>query len=124
MWRDRIARREQRRARRRAVTRHGSYSLPQHADLGSGSCRVLDVSRTGVGLELYGPWPRSVTDEPLLVRIDEGEDGAGGYELVGRVRNQARTKFGFVRVGVELVAVTPEQRGYLQTLAGRKPVRA
>ena len=123
MGRYRIGRRDQRRARRREAGWHGSYALPEHPDLGPGSCRVLDVSRTGVGLELYGPWPRTGRDEALLVQIDPGE-GGGGYELAGRVRNRTRTKFGFVRVGVEFVALTPEQHAYLQSLAGGKPVKA
>ena len=97
--------------------------LPAVSDDRSGTCRVLDVSGSGVGLEVYGPWPRTVVGEELVLRLDPGEDGTGGYELRGVVRNSARTKFGFARAGVEFPALTTDERTCLRSLAERRSVK-
>lgn len=88
-----------------------------------GDCRVLDVSKTGAALELYGPWPRWAVDEKIIVCLEMG-DTEDGYELRGRVRNSARTKFGFVRVGVEFVGLSPSEHALLRFLTERRQIPA
>ena len=48
----------------------GRYQVAGRPELGWGECRVLDVSPVGVGLELFGPWPRDGVDAELLVCLD------------------------------------------------------
>lgn len=113
---------DQRREPRRAAVWQGTYELPAHPTMSPGECRVLDVSKTGAGLELFGPFPRWAVDEEVVVRLDLGE-GVDQYELRGRVRNSARTKFGFVRAGVEFVGFSPSEQTLLRSLAQRRRVR-
>ena len=104
---------QRRKAPRRSAGWHGSYTLPRHPELASGQCRVLDVSKSGAGLELYGPWPRQQHDHELLVRLREDEDP---IELRATVRNWDMTKFGFVRVGVEFTSLRAEEADFLASL--------
>jgi hypothetical protein len=103
---------ERRRDRRSGAGWLGTYLLPEQAMRGWAQCRILDISSSGVGLELYGPpWPPDGEDAELLVKLDAGvATDAGEIELPGVIRNRAPSKFGFVRVGVEFVGLTSEER--------------
>ena len=119
MKRFRLGHRDRRSAPRWPAHWHGLYTLPAHPTMPPEQCRVLDVSRSGAALELYGTCTAERTGEEILVRLDPAEVGTTGYELRGRVRNLTRTKFGFVRVGVEFVTIGAEERAYLRSLAAR-----
>ena len=84
---------------------------------------MLDVSRTGAALELYGTASPRRAGEEILVRLAPSDEGKVGSELRGRVRNLARTRFGFIRVGVEFVTISLEERAYLRSLAERRSVK-
>ena len=96
-----VGSRDQRRARRRPAAWQGKYMLPGHPLMDSGDCRVLDVSKTGAGLELYGPWPRWAVDQEIVLRLEIG-DTEGGYELRGPrpqlVAHEVRLRAGRGRV--------------------------
>jgi len=111
---------QRRKTPRRSAGWHGSYTLPRHPELASGQCRVLDVSKAGAGLELYGPWPRQQQDHELLVRLREDDDEP--IELRATVRNWDMTKFGFVRVGVEFTALRAEEADFLSSLTEQAAV--
>jgi hypothetical protein len=115
------------RPERRRVTREpagwlGRYMVAGRPELGWGECRVLDVSPVGVGLELFGPWPRDGVDAELRVCIDAVTDPDGGVQLPATVRNASAGRFGFLRVGIEFVGLDPEQREFLASFVGRQPV--
>ena len=109
---------DRRRDHREAAGWLGTYMLANHPELGWGKCRILDVSASGVGLELFGPpWPRSDSEKSLLVKLDASapvEDGA--VQLPGLVRNCGATSRGFLRVGVELLGLTADERRMLTAL--------
>ena len=96
----------------------GTYMLVNHPELGWGKCRILDVSASGVGLELLGPpWPRSDDEKSLLVKLDASAPvDEGGVQLPGLVRNCGATSRGFLRVGVEFLGLNAEERRMLTAL--------
>ena len=100
----------------------GRYMIVGRPDLGWGECRVLDVSAAGVGLELFGPWPRDGVDAELLVCLDPVFDpDCEGVQLPATVRNASAGRFGFLRVGIEFVGLSAEQRAFLLSFVGRQP---
>ncbi len=119
---------EPRQVERRGVAREpagwlGRYMVVGRRELGWGECRVLDVSPVGVGLELFGPWPRDGVDADLLVCLESAiEPESEGTHLPATVRNASAGKFGFLRVGIEFVGLDAEQRAFLTSFVGRQPV--
>jgi hypothetical protein len=80
----------------------GEYLIPSRPDLGWGDCLVLDVSDTGIGLMLFGPWPEDVGPEvEVLVRLEPKLD-ADPVDVLGTVRNTTSTNVGELRIGIEL----------------------
>jgi PilZ domain len=118
----RMKHRDQRSAPRRQTDWHGYYALPAQPTMQREPCRVLDVSRSGAALELHGATSVTRTGEEILVWLNPSDDGTSDPELRGRVRNLTHTKFGFVRVGVEFVTITLEERAWLRSLAERRSV--
>ena len=122
---------DRRRSQREPAGWMGTYMVIGRPELGWGECRVLDVSTAGVGLELYGPWPRDDADKALLIKLDpSGPSGdcdddsveSRCAQLPGVVRNLGASRFGFLRVGVEFVGLGPDQRQLLMSLLGRERV--
>jgi hypothetical protein len=112
---------------RRAVPREpagwlGRYQVAGRPELGWGECRVLDVSPVGVGLELFGPWPRDGVDAELLVCLEPATGPDEGVQLPATVRNSSAGRFGFLRVGIEFIGLDAEQRAFLSAFVGRQPV--
>jgi PilZ domain len=120
--------RRSRRPERRRVAREpagwlGRYMVVGRPELGWGECRVLDVSPVGVGLELFGPWPRDGVDADLRLCLDPAtEPEEGGVVLPAKVRNTTAGRFGFLRVGIEFVGLDVAQRDFLVSFVGRQPV--
>ena len=105
--------REQRREPRTHVSQPASFLLLNHPERGWGSCRIKDISRYGAGLVLFGPpWPRYRSELRLLVRLDAHEatndPPVDFLEVV--VRNTSATEEGWLRVGVEFIALTEGQQ--------------
>lgn len=100
----------------------GRYQVAGRPELGWGECRVLDVSPVGVGLELFGPWPRDGVDAELLVCLEPVTEPDEGTQLPATVRNSSAGRFGFLRVGIEFVGLDAEQRAFLTAFVGRQPV--
>jgi hypothetical protein len=96
----------------------GTYMLANHPELGWGKCRILDVSASGVGLELLGPpWPRSDSEKSLLVKLDANAPTDDDIvQLPGLVRNCGATSRGFLRVGVEFLGLSSDERRLLTSL--------
>jgi hypothetical protein len=82
-----------------------------YAALGWFECRVVDVSRTGAGLVLNGPWPESDGWDLIVHLRVSGE--VLGFQLRGHVRNQSHCA-GCLRVAVEFADMTPAERDLLE----------
>jgi hypothetical protein len=71
------------------------------------------LSHRGAGLVVFGPpWPRYPSEQHLLIRLDADQDSSNpdvGF-LEGMVRNTSATEEGWLRVGVEFIALTPTQQ--------------
>lgn len=106
-----------RRARRETAGWLGRYSLDVTAWPDCSRCRVVDVSVSGVGLELLGP-PAAVGDR-LLVDLQLVRSNMARIMLTGEVRHAATVE-GTVRVGVRFVAVTDLEHALLARLVARQ----
>jgi PilZ domain len=114
---------ERRRVPRAPAGWLGRYAVLGRPELGWGECRVLDVSPVGVGLELFGPWPRDGIDAELRVCVEPVTDPEHeGVQLRATVRNASAGRFGFLRVGIEFVDLDADQRDFLMSFVGRQPV--
>ena len=115
---------ERRRDRRQGAGWLGSYRLPEQPGAGWAQCRILDISASGIGLELFGPpWPSAEQDVELVIRFDAGVPaGSVTAQLPGVIRNHTASRFGFVRVGVEFAELSSEERRLLDGLVDRQPV--
>src|SRR5689334_7482985 len=102
-----------RRARRETAGWLGRYALDVTAWPDCSRCRVVDVSVSGVGLELLGP-PAAVGDR-LLVDLQLVRSNMARIMLTGEVRHAATVE-GTVRVGVRFVAVTDLEHALLARL--------
>jgi hypothetical protein len=69
---------------------------------------VVDVSATGVGVELFGP--DVPPDSRLVIKLEANppaDAGATVIELDATVRNTSAVAKGIVRVGLEFVNLAP-----------------
>jgi hypothetical protein len=116
--------RDRRRESRQGAGWLGSYRLPGQPAAGWAQCRILDISSSGVGLELFGPpWPPEQPDVAIVLRFDAGVPaGSLTAQVPGLIRNSAASRFGFVRVGVEFIGLNAEQRALLDGIVERQPV--
>ncbi len=108
------------------------------------SCRVLDVSETGVGLELHGPVPtdgaslildleqrdlafrperQSRLDKLGFAGVELDKSGSIGAELPAVVRHAVETTEGY-RVGAEFSNLTPLEHSVLVLLLEREALLA
>jgi len=132
-----------RRARRRALA---VWTARYRLDASEpwASCRVLDISETGIGLELLGPLPSTGTrlivelqqrdlalsterqsrlDEMGFAALELDKHDAISAELHAVVRNSVETTDGY-RVGAEFATLTPLERSVLTLLIEREAVLA
>jgi hypothetical protein len=103
---------EQRREHRTPVSRIVRFMMLEHPDQGWGSGRITDISRGGAELVLFGPpWPRYPSEWQLFIRLDADkstiDEPLPYLEVV--VCNTSATEGGYLRVGVEFVALTASQ---------------
>jgi hypothetical protein len=113
---------ERRRAPRVPVGWVGQYVIPSRPDLGWGECLVLDVSQTGLGMMLFGPWPEDTHIElEVLVHLEPNPD-ADPVEVRGTVRNSTPVNIGDLRVGIEFTS--PDSTEPISLLGAFSPTAA
>ena len=106
-------------AERRPVDWLGRYTVERFPELGSGHCRVFDVSLDGAGLELFGPAIEESSGEHLLLELQVVDPDPAGIRLRGLIKNADATDHGSVTVGVDFVDLRDLERGVLASLLGR-----
>jgi c-di-GMP-binding flagellar brake protein YcgR len=106
-----------RRARRETAGWLGRYALDLTTWPDWSPCRVVDVSVSGVGLELLGP-PAKV-GELVVVDLQLVRSNMARITLTGEVRHAA-TVDGTIRVGLRFVDVSDLQHALLGRLVARQ----
>jgi len=104
-----------RRLPRQTANWPGRYQFEDDPEVGGGTCRVVDISRLGIGIELFGDTPIDPVGRRLAVDVSRPPGGSVGVRLEGEVRNITLGTSGGVRVGVEFVGVTPQERPSLRS---------
>jgi hypothetical protein len=80
-------------------------------------CEVIDVSMFGLGLTCIHPQPWELVHRRIVVDISAiGE--AVNIRLEGEIKDAAFTLEGDIRVGVELVGLTPAELAITAVLSG------
>jgi hypothetical protein len=77
---------------------------------------VVDVSRRGAGIEVYGDTPDDPIGRRLTVDVRGPAGGSIGIRMAGEVRNVAMGPTGSVRVGVEFIGLTDMEQAILDSL--------
>ncbi|MCI4370987.1 MAG: PilZ domain-containing protein [Thermoplasmata archaeon] len=94
----------------------GSYHFDDDADIDGSSCCVVDVSRMGAGIEVYGDTPVDPIGRRLTVDVRGPAGGSIGIRMAGEVRNVALGGTGGVRMGVEFVGLSDIEQAILDSL--------
>jgi len=96
----------------------GSYHFDDDVDVDvdEGSCCVVDVSRMGAGIEIYGDAPADPIGRRLTVDVRGPAGGSIGIRMAGDVRNVALSGTGGVRMGVEFVGLSDMEQAILDSL--------
>jgi PilZ domain len=92
---------------------HALYRLDEHTEEDGYHCRVIDVSRDGAALELFGPGPVEAGRIYITLQADFL---AGQVEFAAVVRNMGAAIGGGPRVGVEWQQVTHDQAALINSL--------
>jgi hypothetical protein len=80
-------------------------------------CEVIDVSMFGLGLTFIHPQPWELVHRRILVDVSAiGE--AVNIRLEGEIKDAAFTLEGDIRVGVELVGLSPAELAITAVLSG------
>ncbi|HEY5383803.1 MAG TPA: PilZ domain-containing protein [Acidimicrobiales bacterium] len=80
-------------------------------------CEVIDVSMFGLGLTFIHPQPWELAHRRIFVDISAIGD-AVNIRLEGEIRDAAFTLEGDIRVGVELVGLSPAELAITAVLGG------
>jgi hypothetical protein len=80
-------------------------------------CEVIDVSMFGLGLTFIHPQPWELAHRRIFVDISAIGD-AVSIRLEGEIRDAAFTLEGDIRVGVELVGLSPAELAITAVLGG------
>ena len=92
----------------------GTYEFAENVTA-HGSCRVVDISRFGLGVELHSSTPVDPIGKRLVVDVRGPASGSVSIHMEGLVRNVSRGQGG-VRVGVEFVGLSPVELAILDSL--------
>jgi hypothetical protein len=80
-------------------------------------CEVIDVSMFGLGLTFIHPQPWELVHRRIFVDVSAIGD-AVNIRLEGEIRDAAFTLEGDIRVGVELVGLSPAELAITAVLSG------
>lgn len=107
--------------RRRRVPRHTAGWKGKYRVEGAGSdvwhsCRVLDISVIGMGIEMFGPVPHPtrLLGQHMVVEAPAGS--SFGIRQRGEIKNVGPGPNGGVRAGLEFVDLTEAQRSILDAI--------
>jgi len=85
----------------------GKYMVEGDPEQRWRDCCVIDLSSAGAGLECLDATPEETAGHRIIVAV----------QLRGDVRHAGPGEHNGLRVGIEFVDVTEEERGYLDSLA-------
>jgi len=105
---------------RRAFPRHDApatwsarYLADGYSDLGWRDCRVLDISRGGVALEIA---PQEAVEGTVALELYAFGNAPRHLSLSGEVRHATVLSSGSMRVGLEFVGVSASEEQLLDLL--------
>jgi hypothetical protein len=94
----------------------GRYHFEDVPDLLENTCRVVDISRVGAGIEVLGDTPLDPIGRRLIVDVEGPSNGSIWIHMEGIVRNASIRPSGRVRIGMEFVGLSEVERAILDAL--------
>jgi hypothetical protein len=94
----------------------GTYTFVGDPAAREGRCSVVDISRMGTGVELFGDVPVDPIGKLLVVDVRGPAGGSIGIHIEGKVRNATTGSNGGARVGVEFVGLSDVEMSILDSL--------
>jgi c-di-GMP-binding flagellar brake protein YcgR len=95
------------------------YTLEGLREHGWRECRVLDVSRDGIGLQLHEVTPDQLSTYRVIIAVDVPR---ASLRLRGDVRHLEEVDNGEVRVGVEFSALSAFERDLFDAFLETSPL--
>src|ERR1700722_15113479 len=80
-------------------------------------CEVIDISMLGLGITFHHPQPWELMNRRILVDVS-AIGNAVNIRLEGEIRDAAFTLEGDIRVGIELVGLSPSELAITAVLGG------
>jgi hypothetical protein len=105
-----------RRLPRQAADWPGRYRFEDDPTIDEGACRVIDISRMGAGVEVFGDTPNDPIGSRLVVDVSGPAGGSIALQMAGQVRNVALGSQGGFRVGMEFVGLSDLEQAILDSL--------
>jgi hypothetical protein len=105
-----------RRLPRQPADWRGTYYFVEDDSVDPGECRVVDISRMGTGVELFGNAPTEPIGHRLAVDVGGPAGGSIAMHMEGVVRNATRVASGGLRLGVEFVNLSATEVAMLDSL--------
>ena len=94
----------------------GTYHFDNDAEVATDTCRVMDISRMGVGVEVFGGTPIDPRGHRVTADIRGPAGGSIGLHMEGEVRNVGLGSSGGVRLGIEFVGLTDVEQSIVDSL--------
>jgi hypothetical protein len=94
----------------------GTYHFEGTPPTGQGPCCLIDISRMGAGVVLFGGVPADPIGRRLAVDVEGPCDGSIRIRIEGEVRHVTLGSSGGVRMGVEFVGLTQVEQAILDSL--------
>jgi hypothetical protein len=94
----------------------GRYHFEDVPDVLDNSCCVVDISRMGAGVEIFGDSPIDPIGRRVSIDVEGPSNGSIWIHMEGLVRNASSGPVGGVRIGIEFVGLSEVELAILDAL--------
>jgi PilZ domain-containing protein len=106
-----------RRVPRQATEWFGKCLIEDDCEAVWSECRVIDISILGAGVEVFAFEPRDLVGHRLVVEVQPPDASSLSVNLVGEIRNMSVAPRRRVRLGIEFVDLSDNERSIVDMLA-------
>ena len=108
---------QRRRAERQPVSHRGMCRIENYYGAEWHDCRLIDISRLGLGIRIEVPYPDRLVGSRIIVEIPPIGDSVD-IRLAGQIKDAVLIGTeGAIRVGVEFDTLSPSERAVVDIVA-------